>query len=392
MHSNLQVVSDVVFPGRFSEGLTAATTSVSVRLVTAGVEFAPADAATGGRSRVWDYAGLAPSVSLTEKARDVLLTAAVDPGCSLFVAEPDFVRQLAVRAPHLRARPDRLRTAAPWLGLSAVVVAAFAGLWAADISPARLVAGFIPDAARASMGRQVVASMSGGRRVCSTPAGSAALDKLVARLGAAANAKFSVVVVDWRLLNAFAAPGEQIMLTRELVQNARSSDEVASVLAHEMGHGLERHPETGVVRMLGMSAALELITGGAGTLGGAGLLLAQLSYTRTAEQQADDHSYRILRAAGISAAGFRDFFKRAGDMEDKSGVGKTIGQYDIFRTHPQSADRVKRALAQPPYPATPALAEADWQALKDICGPRPAPATATQPAMPAAGPPADRQQ
>jgi beta-barrel assembly-enhancing protease len=336
-----------------------------------GLEIITADAVNVAASRLWAYPSLAASASLTAKAADVLLTSPTAPGCTLFVDGRDFVRMLADRAPHLKAGADRLRTAAPWLAVSAAIVAGVAGLWVADISPSRVVAGFIPDNVRETMGKRIIATMSDSRRVCGTSAGTAALDKLTARLSAAAHAKFNVVVVDWSLLNAFAAPGEQIVLTRELVQNAKSADEVAAVLAHEMGHGLERHPETGIVRMLGMSAAIELITGGAGgTLGNAGLVLAQLSYTRTAEQQADDHSYRILRGAGITAAGIRDFFKRAGDLEEKSEVAKTIGQFDILRTHPQSAERVKRTLSQPAYPATPALDAAEWQALKDICGPK----------------------
>ncbi len=369
--STLQSAQAVVFPGRFSDGLTAATEAVTVTFASGGLEIAAPSRPAA--HQLWAYPGLTASASLTAKAADVLLASPDAPGCSLFVDDRNFVRMLADRAPHLSARADRLRTAAPWLAVSAAIVAGVAGLWVADISPARIVAGFIPDRVRETMGKQVVSSMTDKRSVCKSPAGTAALDKLTARLSAAANAKFNVVVVDWSLLNAFAAPGEQIMLTRELVQNARSSDEVAAVLAHEMGHGLERHPETGIVRMIGMSAALELMTGGSGgTLGSAGLLLAQLNYTRTAEQQADDHSYRILRAAGITSTGFRDFFKRAGELEEKSGVAKTIGQYDILRTHPQSSDRVKRALEQPAYPTTPALNDAEWQALKDICGPKPA--------------------
>jgi beta-barrel assembly-enhancing protease len=359
----------VEFHGRLSSGQTGVTDAVIVQFGARELEISHAVAAPRIGPQRWPYSGLTASAVLTAKAADVLLTSTAAPGATLFVDDRSFVRMLAERAPHLNARRDRLRTAAPWLAMSAIIVAGVTWLWAADISPARILAGFIPDGVRETMGKQVITSMSERRRVCTTPAGQAALDKLTARLSAAAHAKFNVVVVDWSLLNAFAAPGEQILLTRELVQNARSSDEVAAVLAHEMGHGLERHPEAGVVRMIGISAAIELMTGGSGgALSNIGLMLATLSYTRSAEQQADDHSYRILRAAGISPVGIRDFFKRAGELEEKSQVAKTIGQFDILRTHPQSAERVKRALLQPAYPTTPALDDAEWQSLKQICG------------------------
>jgi predicted Zn-dependent protease len=37
-------------------------------------------------------------------------------------------------------------------------------------------------------------------------------------------------------------------------------------------------------------------------------------------------------------------------------------------THPLTQDRIAMVRARPPYPATPALADADWQALRRICG------------------------
>ena len=50
----------------------------------------------------------------------------------------------------------------------------------------------------------------------------------------------------------------------------------------------------------------------------------------------------------------------------------------ILQTHPPTADRIAMVRAQPAYPATPALSNDDWRALRDACGPpaaRPAPAT-----------------
>ena len=108
-----------------------------------------------------------------------------------------------------------------------------------------------------------------------------------------------------------AAPGGQIILTRGLVQTAGSPDEVAGVLAHELGHALELHPETGIVRAMGLAAATQLIfAGSAGTVSNVGMVLTQLRYTRIAEREADAHAVRMLKGAGISAKGFGDFFER----------------------------------------------------------------------------------
>jgi predicted Zn-dependent protease len=209
--------------------------------------------------------------------------------------------------------------------------------------------------------------MSAGKKVCETPAGRAALDKLVERLSSVAQGRqpFRVVVVDWSLVNAFAAPGDQIVLTRGLIAKAGSPDEVAGVLAHEMGHGLELHPETGIVRALGLSAAIELMSGGSsGTLANIGVVLAQISYTRAAEREADAHALRLLKAASISQQGIIDFFTRV----EKTERGDAL-QYEILRTHPQLGERRKLAETSARYPSTPALSATEWQALKAICGP-----------------------
>jgi predicted Zn-dependent protease len=178
-----------------------------------------------------------------------------------------------------------------------------------------------------------------------------------------------VVVVDWDLLNAFAVPGEQIVLTHGLIKKADGPDEIAGVLAHEMGHGLEMHPETALVRALGLSAAADLMFGGTGgTIANVGIVLAQLSYSRDAERAADTRGLQILKRAGISPQGLAQFFKRVMKIEgDKEGLADGVGQIDILRSHPLTEDRRRMVESQPPYPATPSMGTADWKSLRSIC-------------------------
>jgi predicted Zn-dependent protease len=233
------------------------------------------------------------------------------------------------------------------------------------VSPARGVAGLLPTKLRQALGRQVVQSMSQRRGICHTPEGSAALGRLTERLSAAADGKrFNISVLNWSLVNAFAAPGEQIVLTRGLIEQAKSPDEVAGVLAHEMGHGLELHPETAIIRAIGLSAAVELMLGGSGgALANIGLVLTQLGYSRAAEREADARALQIMERAQISPLGFTSFFKRVEEQER----GSAFGEIGILRTHPLSAERARLAESRPGYPATPALAADDWRALREIC-------------------------
>lgn len=374
MHSDTPNDFGPIFEGRFSDGTSAAAEDVTVRLGEGGIAITRRGT---GVPVVWPYGALATAEPLTSHAIDALITYSYAPGATLFVPEGTFARRLAERAPQLTARAQRWRHARPWIW-AAVGVVLIAGLIRLiDLSPANAIAHMLPDNVRVRLGEQVIASMTQDKKACVEPAGRAALDKLVTRLslGAGHAKPFKVTVVDWGLLNAFATPGEQIVITRGLINKAESPDEVAGVLAHEMGHGIEMHPETGMVRAIGLSAAMELMVGGGGgTIGNVGIMLAQLSYTREAEQEADLQAVRILKKSEIRAQGLADFFRRMTEIEEKLGGGKSNDFTQIWRTHPQTEERRRFVEGQPDYPATPALTDSEWRALRKICGePKPEP-------------------
>ena len=387
MHSDQ---SDPSFEGRMSDGRTAASAKVRLHFANDGLLLTGPDDPNG---TVWPYESLSTAEPVNRKSNDTLISSSSIPGASLFVVGPDFAAELLKRAPHLSTGSLRWQYAKPGLIVTAALVLIVGAVWLFNLSPARTIAGWLPEAARVRLGQQVVTSMASDRRVCHTPEGRAALDKMTTRLSAVSGAErpFNVVVVDWSLLNAFAAPGSQILLTRELIKGAKSPDEVAGVLAHEMGHGLELHPETGIVRAIGMSAAIELMTGGSsGTLANAGASPAQLSYTRQAEREADAHAIRILKAAKVSPKGLGEFFERVAKLEisdakkdagkddkkSKSEKDKSSAKDDafssyfnseIFRTHPHSVERAELIKSQAVYDATPTLTAAEWKALQAIC-------------------------
>lgn len=354
---------DVV--GRMSDGKTAAALQVRVRLGESGLDIA---GAAGADTRVWPYAGLEAAEPLSARSTDVLLTSRDDPGMTLFVGDAPFTSALAGRAPHLSTRASRWRHARPWIAVAGLFVAAYIVFDVFDISPSRAIATLLPDQARRGLGEEVLGTITESRRVCENADGVQALNRLAARLSTGAgNSKFKVVVVDWGLFNAFAVPGEQIVLTRGLLTKAKSPDEVAGVLAHEMGHGIARDPEAGLVRAIGLSTLLQIMMGGSSnTFASVGLALAQLSYTRGAERQADVTALRLLKDAGISPNGLASFFAHAGDIEGRPDMGDFS---DLLSTHPATKERQKLAMAQPSYPATPSLSDQDWRHLRAICAP-----------------------
>lgn len=352
---------------RFSDGKSATARDASVRLGLTGIEIRSAD--TGGVT-TWPYASLGAGEPLRTHAIDVLLNSTTQPGASLFIPNPDVARALRKSAPHLTAAAERWRSARPWVFGAAAAIGLIATVYAAGWSPIRSIASVLPQTWRERLGDSAVASMTEGYKLCVSENGLRALDKLSLRLSKAAgiDAPFKIAVYDWSLMNAFAVPGGQIIMTKGLIEKAGTPDEVAGVLAHEMGHGIELHPETGIIRAIGLAAAVELMMGGSGgALANMGLLLAQIGYTRTAEHEADIQALHLLKQAAISTRGLADFFKRVQAIEEDDKFSKSIKQFDILRTHPATAEREKLVREQTDYPSTPALDAQSWQDLKSIC-------------------------
>lgn len=381
--------SDVTrFQGALTDGRSAAAAAVEVSLTDTGLEI---HAAQGLAVRLWTYGRLRSNVPLGTKADDVLLSLEPDGAETLFVADPAFSRQLLELAPTLSAARQRWRGLRPGLTAVAAVLAATVGLWFFELHPAQAVARLMPQPTRKALGQQVISSMARNRKACETPAARDALDRLTLRLTTAAAQPIAVraVVLDWEVINAFAVPGGQIVLTRGLVQTARTSDEVAGVLAHELGHAIEYHPETGLVRAMGLAAVSQLVfAGSSGTITDVGLLLTHLRYTRIAEREADAHAMRLLKAAGISPKGFGDFLARVDGRppnpktppKDAPARDTTPNMLEVISTHPPTAERIAVVRAQPTYPTTPALSDADWRALRGACGAAPPmPSDATDP-------------
>jgi predicted Zn-dependent protease len=204
--------------------------------------------------------------------------------------------------------------------------------------------------------------MSGdlGGRVCTAPAGQRALDRLAGRL-ALPGSRVRVRVVDLGLVNAVTLPGRQVVLFRGLLGAARSPDEVAGVLGHELGHVENRDVMTGLLRDFGIS----LLIGGADGGKVANALLSS-RYGRAAERAADAHAIAALARADISPADTAAFFDRLGKREPGAVAGRLL---TYLSTHPLSAERRRAFVAAtrraPPYRS--AMSVGEWQALRQIC-------------------------
>jgi predicted Zn-dependent protease len=144
--------------------------------------------------------------------------------------------------------------------------------------------------------------------------------------------------------NALALPGGTIVVTDALVKLAGSRQELAAVLAHEIGHIEHRHTLRLMLQNSVVVLVVATVVGDAATTGVAGVpaLLAQAKYSREFESQADEFAFALLRRHGISPESFAAIMIRMARTEPKAGAGLQSG---FLSTHPLTQERIERARA-----------------------------------------------
>jgi beta-barrel assembly-enhancing protease len=175
---------------------------------------------------------------------------------------------------------------------------------------------------------------------------------------------YRFLLLDSEEVNAFAAPGGLVLLTRGMLQCCTSEDAAAAVLAHEVGHIQYRHGLQAIKKSRTTSALSILASEGAKTLGDKEL--AQLTqafeesvsdvistlvtngYSRSFEREADKAAVTILQRTGYDPHALVDVLRV---MEGKLKPGGL----DFAKTHPSPASRINdiQALLPKDRPAIP---------------------------------------
>ena len=136
--------------------------------------------------------------------------------------------------------------------------------------------------------------------------------------------------------NAFALPGGDIVLTDDLARlMADMPDALVGVLAHELGHVRHRHGMRAVVQagLVGVVAGL-VIGDFSALLAAAPAVLAEASYSRDFEREADEDARSLMLAAGINPRVMVAFFERVA-KERPSQLPIAIA------SHPATEERIR---------------------------------------------------
>ncbi len=167
-------------------------------------------------------------------------------------------------------------------------------------------------------------------------------------------------------VNAFASPGAFIWITRGLLRCAETEDELAAVLAHELGHIQKQHALDAIQtargnKFLAVAATEAVKTAAKDNREQIGQVLDEMAddlllqfkngYSRDQESQADNEAVATLKRAGYDPTAMVSLFTK---MEKRLKPGAA----DFSHTHPKTADRiasVRGAIGNvAPLPANPA--------------------------------------
>ncbi|MEQ9559352.1 MAG: M48 family metallopeptidase [Rhodospirillales bacterium] len=173
-----------------------------------------------------------------------------------------------------------------------------------------------------------------------------------------------ITVVNVGLVNAFALPGNQIIVTRGLIDQATNGNEVAAVIAHEVGHLAHKHPTKVALQQAGTAAIVGLMVGdvfGGGAIAALGNAMLSSAYSREAEAEADDFAIKEMNNANWDARPIADFFhrltKKYGDMEKR---------FSLLASHPLSEERARTYLEQSKGTGL-AFSADQWRNIKALC-------------------------
>ncbi len=160
---------------------------------------------------------------------------------------------------------------------------------------------------------------------------------------------YCVGILDSKEINALSTPGGHIFVTRGLLECASSEDELAAVIAHEVGHIQLKHAVKSIktsrlndAMLSTLDAAGSIVTGGAyqeGLGSAADELMTTISttgYSKTQEYEADAKAASLMGGAGYNPDALRTMLEALKEREKTEKEG-------MVKTHPSASSRLFQA-------------------------------------------------
>lgn len=174
------------------------------------------------------------------------------------------------------------------------------------------------------------------------------IGNLMAKASKRPDLKWEFIVLDTEGVNAFAAPGGLVHITRGALGLMKNEAELAGVLGHEIAHITEKHS----VKSLQQNRAIKLGTEEAGSQSSYYYTMladavydniVEKGFDRGQENESDEEGARLANKVGYSPTGLTSFLQKLIDRNKDRKVSKPNG---LFSTHPDTKDRIERVTKQ----------------------------------------------
>jgi predicted Zn-dependent protease len=168
---------------------------------------------------------------------------------------------------------------------------------------------------------------------------------VLAQAGPRPGLDWQFVVLDTEGVNAFAAPGGFIHITKGLLGLMKNEAELAGVLAHEIVHVTEKHTVNAIQKGDTVKVASDEVGSSGGLTQGLVTKLAEKAYSdilnnkfsRNDEGEADDKGVRLANRLGYAPTGLTSALQKLADRN--KGAQEPNG---LFASHPEIADRLAK--------------------------------------------------
>jgi len=154
--------------------------------------------------------------------------------------------------------------------------------------------------------------------------------------------RIQVTVVHEPVVNAFAVPGGHIVVFDSIIGLMDAPEQLAGLLAHEASHVQLRHSTRSIFRKLANQLFFSILIGSFGDLSGIvaqhSNALADLSYSRDLELEADESGLQAMRKSRLPLRGMPDLFRKM-----QAAAGDSTDVPTFLSTHPALEERILQA-------------------------------------------------
>lgn len=208
----------------------------------------------------------------------------------------------------------------------------------------------IPTSSEVSMGRSVHSEIIKKYPLSENEVKTGRLREIGNKLAAVSDRQdyeYNFYLLDDEKINAFTSPGGRIYMHEGLYDKLKSDDEIAAVLAHEIGHCSAKHVVKKIQASMGYNIISMLILTTlkiedderrqAAMASNALMSVIMLGYSRKDEYQSDELGIKYMRLAGYDPDGVLKVFQVLKDNSKGSQAPL------ILRSHPYLDDRIEKA-------------------------------------------------